>query len=268
MDTNKVIEFQKGQASTVAKIGAFVTCLEAFSKFLDCPENENNEISEIRRLQQIVGSYLNDAGDIKAFLKTNHLSAYSGPLISNAVLIANSLAVQTLPSARVGFAPFKDGFNMVVGKISEAMVALAQVPPPSIDVNLKAGNAFTAYCFLKSIINTSTTELIIVDPYIDETVFYRYFSDLNKDISITVVSDNRKLKGKKLAKYEAVEEAFKKQYSKYTREMRNNLHDRYLITETNGYKLGGSIIHAAYKSDYSIQEISPELRQELVNKYT
>ncbi|MCF8468635.1 MAG: hypothetical protein K9G33_14640 [Sneathiella sp.] len=171
------------------------------------------------------------------------------------------------PSKRVEISKLKIQLDGIKKSISEVMIALAQITPSSIEANFIAGNSFSAFCFLNSIINASS-ELIIIDPYIDKTIFYRYLSELNRNTPITIVSDSRRLKGPKLAEFESVEDIFKKEYKNYKRVMHRNLHDRYLINEINAYNLGGSIAHAAYNADYSITEISREKRDELIRDYT
>ena len=146
------------------------------------------------------------------------------------------------------------------------MIAIAQIVPPSVDANIKAGNSFSAYCFLSSICGTSS-ELIIVDPYIDQSIFYRYLSRLPKDTKIKIVTDKDKLKDTRLKEFESVEVLFASEYPNYARELREGLHDRYIINEANAYSLGGSIKDAAKKSDYSIVQLTDEKRNELCGLY-
>jgi len=147
------------------------------------------------------------------------------------------------------------------------MIAVAQIVTPSVDANLKANNAFAAYCFISSMIDGITSDLILVDPYIDQSVFYRYLYRLPKETKIKIVTDKAKLKGTRLNEFESAEVLFESEYPNYTRELRDGLHDRYLITEANAYTLGGSIKDAAKKSDYSIVQLTDEKRTELYALY-
>ncbi len=110
-------------------------------------------------------------------------------------------------------------------------------------------------------------KVIIVDPYIDKTVFYRYLSGLSNDLSITIATDSRKLRGSKLEEFESVEVLFKNEYPNYRRKMFDNLHDRYLVNEVHAYNLGGSIVHAAYRSDFSVIELAEDKKLEIEDKY-
>jgi hypothetical protein len=49
--------------------------------------------------------------------------------------------------------------------------------------------------------------------------------------------------------------------------MKDNLHDRYIISETNAYMLGGSIKDAAIKSDFSIVQLDIAKKEELLEIY-
>ncbi len=157
---------------------------------------------------------------------------------------------------------------MHIERISEVMIAIAQIETPSIDVNIKADNSFSAYCLISSIIEGTRSELVLVDPYIDQTIFYRYLYRLSKDIKIKIVTDEDKLKGIRLNEFESVEVLFQSEYPNYIRELRDSLHDRYIINEVNAYSLGGSIKDAAKKSDYSITQLTDEKRIEIYNLYS
>ncbi|MBC8235467.1 hypothetical protein H8E77_38460 [bacterium] len=268
MNHDSIVKFQNGQRDAVAKLGAFLTCLESYSKFLETPDCLSKEIHEIRKLQPIVGEFMGCYREIHRFLNEFHYVAYAGHIGAPGNKISKLLANQTMPSKHIDISVFKQQFEAAKTTISEAMIAIAQIASSPIDTNLLAGNSFSAYCFINSIISTSTSQLIIVDPYIDKTVFYRYLCGLDNNLSITIASDSRKLKGNKLAEFESVEVLYKKEYPNYSRNMYDNLHDRYLVNEVNAYNLGGSIVHAAYKSDFSVVELTKEKRVEIVAKYT
>jgi hypothetical protein len=147
------------------------------------------------------------------------------------------------------------------------MIALAQIIPPAIDVNLKANNPFSAYCFISDILSNVSSRLMVIDPYLDQSIFYRYLYRLNNSIQITLVADENKLNGQRLNAFNSVQILFEAEYPNYELKMLQNLHDRYLVTEINAYVLGGSIKDAAKNSDYSITQVSEEKRKELLQTY-
>ena len=64
-----------------------------------------------------------------------------------------------------------------------------------------------------------------------------------------------------------METLFAAEYPNYERKLFSDLHDRYLINETNAYSLGGSIKDAAKKSDFSIMQVTEDKRNELRQTY-
>ena len=54
-------------------------------------------------------------------------------------------------------------------------------------------------------IDGTTSELMLVDPYIDQSVFYRYLYRLPKETKIKIITDKDKLKGTRLKAFESVE---------------------------------------------------------------
>ncbi len=267
MSQDTVVKFQSGQRDVVSMLGAFVTCLRAYISAMDSTGFESNEVAEVRKLQPIVGEFMQEYGLIRKFLNEYNYVAYATHIGSSVSTISTLLANQTMPSIHVELSVFKNRFEACMNIISEAMIVIAQIPSKPIDANLCAGNSFTAYCFLNSIISTSKSQLIIVDPYIDKTIFFRYLSGLNNALSITIATDSRKLKGIKLEEFKSVEDIFKTEYPNYKRDMYGNLHDRYLINEIAAYSLGGSIVHAAYRSDFSVVQLSDEKKLEIEEKY-
>lgn len=265
MSYETVSKFQKEQTSAVANIGAFVTCLDSFIEKIQ--EGGGDENAEIRRMQPLVGEFLKWAHTLHKFLNEYHYVAYYKPIGSSANSISVLLANQTMPSTKVSKDNLLSALNAARSKISEAMMAISQIISSPIDANLVAGNAFSAYCFLRALIDSSEKEVVIIDPYLDKSVFYRYLTELDKKIAITLITDSRKLKGEKLVEFESVEHLFKRQYVNYRRTMHADLHDRYIINEVKAYNLGGSIAHAAFKSDFSVVEVSSDRRLEMLAKY-
>jgi len=267
MNIDEIREFQTAQKEIVAMIGAFLVPLKSFYDSLPISENEAIDLTGIRRLQPIVSEFLSKAGDINQFCTKYHYPTYYKEIVRPAGRITVLLGNQTLYSKKLHIEPFTTQLNSAIELISEVMIAFAKIVTPSADVNLKAGNAFSAYCFISSLIDGTSSELIMVDPYIDQSIFYRYLYRLPKDIKIKIVTDEDKLTGARLKEFESVEVLYESEYPKYIRELRGGLHDRYIINEANAYSLGGSIKDAAKKSDYSIVQLTDEKRSELCKIY-
>jgi hypothetical protein len=266
MSFERISEFQQGQRETVSKLGALLSQLNSLIETIE--QSDETLLNEkIKRLQPVVGEFMTHASPIYQFLDRHHYLAYYrsiGPAVNS---IATILANQTMPSKKTEREKFKKHYQSQVNELGEAMIAIAQLLPSNVDVNIKAKNPFSAFCFINSLMKISQSIVMIVDPYIDKTIFLRYISDLPCDCEIKIVADPDKLKGMRLAEYESIETIFSIQYPNYERKMVENLHDRYLVCDGVAYTLGGSIKDAASKSDYSIVQVSESKKNEILQSY-
>lgn len=262
---NTVIQFQNEQQDVVTKIGAYLEPIKIFIS--KCSENENyaEDINVLRSLQPFVGSkeLLNS---VHGFLTNNAYLAYYQELAHPFFAISNLVALQTLPSKRIKTDLFISAIEKNSRMIAEVLVAIAQIPSPPIDMTIKARQPFQSFCFLINILSTVKDYVYIVDQYVDSSLFYRYLYRLPNNLTIKVVSDSTKWT-RGLNQFVSTEELFKAEYPNYQRIERNNLHDRFLITETTALSLGGSIKDAAKKSDFTLVQLSESRRQELIKDY-
>ncbi len=260
MNYENVKVFQSSQRDIVAMIGAFLVPLKSFSESLS-PEREY--MTAIKKMQPIVSEFMSSLGLLAQFCDNYHYPTYITEVKRPAVRISALLGNQTLPSKNIELEPFKSQLDDHIEGISEVMIAVAQIVAPTVDANIRASNSFSAYCFFSSIFDSISSSVIIVDPYINQSIFYRYLYRLPVTTNIKIITDNNNLTGQRLFSLEEVEVLFSSEYQNYQRVSSNNLHDRYLITETNAYSLGGSIKDAAKNSDYSITQVSEEQFNEL-----
>ena len=267
MNCEEIYEFQVAQKEIVAMIGAFLMPLKSFSESLSEIGGELSDLSSVRQLQPIVSAFVSKAGEINQFCNKYHYPTYYKEIIRPASRITTLLGNQTLPSKKLEVDEFRAQLDAHIELISEVMIATAQIVTPSVDINVKAGNPFTAYCFISSLMDSTTSSLIVVDPYIDQSIFYRYLYRLLPEINIKIATDKGKLTGERLRSFESVETLFAAEYPNYERKLFSDLHDRYLINETNAYSLGGSIKDAAKKSDFSIMQVTEDKRNELLQTY-
>ncbi len=260
MNFENLNNFQKDQKEIVTMIGALLSPLNALSESIG--RSEPIDLNEIRKLQPILNEFIKNGSKIAKFCKSYDYPTYANEIRRPVTRIAVQLSNQTLPSKSMGPDIFKGNLDIHINGISEVMIAIAQIVPPTIDINIKAANPFSAYCFLSELMNNAKLNLTIIDPYIDQSIFYRYLYRLPKSIKILLVTDPKKLKENKLSEYQSVESLFKDEYPNYKMKFHENLHDRYIINEINGYSLGGSIKDAANNSDYSITQISDEKKND------
>lgn len=261
--------FQKDQQNVVTKFGSLITILESFISKIEVENIDNQTVTnEIRKIEPIISNFSSKMGEINDFYRKNNYQGYishSAPEIAN---LTKFLATQTLPSKRREISNFIEYIKNSINHIKEVMLSTAQIISLELDINLKANNPFSAYCFIKTLFNSPTDKIIIIDPYIDYSIFYRYLMEIKNSTFIEIISDKKNLKGERLIRFQEVENLFKIEYPNYSLKLVENLHDRYLINATSGYNLGGSIKDAAKKSDFSIIRISEEKRLELIKNYT
>jgi len=60
MNHETVVKFQRGQRDLVSKLGAFISCLNEYSNSIESPGFESNEVVEVRKLQPIVGEFMQE----------------------------------------------------------------------------------------------------------------------------------------------------------------------------------------------------------------
>ncbi|MEE8574954.1 MAG: hypothetical protein V3T30_06030, partial [Thermodesulfobacteriota bacterium] len=180
---------------------------------------------------------------------------------------AKILAQQTISRKKTTPEIFINALEVACNQMKEGMIAISHIPLPEIDINIKAENSYKAYCFISNLFSSVTDFLCIVDPYIDQPLFYRYFWRLPCTAKIQVISSPDKWKKPIRDQIEVVESLFISEYPKYIRKDVDDLHDRYLITEVHTLQLGGSLKDAAKKSDFSIVQLSEAKRDELIDLY-
>lgn len=75
MSFEQISEFQQGQRETVSKLGAFFSQLNTLTQPIE--KGDETLLNEkIRRLQPVVGEFMNDSLSIYKFLNSHHYSAY------------------------------------------------------------------------------------------------------------------------------------------------------------------------------------------------
>ncbi len=260
------VEFQTEQKEVVAAIGAYISPIKEFLR--SCENNIlfADDINNIRRLQSDLSSK-----DllllVKNFLRKHDFNSYvieiADPYNNFCALVAG----QTIPRRKLENNIFIERLKSYYSIISDGMIVIAQIPLQKVDINIKAENPFQAFLFFNSLFSTVKTQIYVIDPYLDSSLFYRYLFALNKEVEIKIITNPKKWGNKIQSQFEAVEDLFKKEYLNYTRNDCEDIHDRFIITEIACYQLGGSLKDAAKNSDFSIVQLSEDRRKELISQY-
>ena len=127
---------------------------------------------------------------------------------------------------------------------------------------LEAGSPFTAFLKIRSLCETSNSELIFIDPYIGPSIVRRYFGCIRESVSVTVVTKMRR-GGDEFDSFLELSKLYSDERgpSKYSLHYHQDLHDRYLKCDDDIFHLGGSIKDAGQKSGYTISKINSGLSQ-------
>lgn len=262
----EVLKFQQEQQNVVIRIGAFLASIKDFIEKSQADLSYPDDINNIRRLQPHVG----DASFLvktNGFLTKHNYSTYYNEISTPYYNLASLLAIQTLPRKKKKAEEFLKNIQKWTEAISEATIAIAQIPSPSIDVHIKAQSPFQAYCFFIGLLLSVKDFFYLVDPYIDASIFYNYFFRLPNTTKIQIASSPEKWNRAVKEQIEALELLFQSEYANYSRKDIADLHDRFIITETAAFQLGGSLKDAAKKSDFSVVQISETRRLELISQY-
>ena len=266
MNEQESLEYFSNQREVVAKLGALVTDIESTLAKIETSASDSVDLDVVRKLLPTLNSF-HDSFNGAKFYSTNNLETYSREVRRQVVRLSNRCQEQTLPSKAKPKGAFLTESKENVKVLGEVMIATAQLVPTPIDANLAAGTAFSAYLVLSELISKSVVRLMIIDPYLDDSIFYRYLDRIGNSVDVGLTTSTKILKGARLTKFEAIETVFKSQHSEYSRQFVEDLHDRYILSETCGYQLGGSLKDAGRKSDFSIIELSEERREQLISKY-
>ncbi|MEC0206613.1 hypothetical protein P4H39_28820 [Paenibacillus lautus] len=119
--------------------------------------------------------------------------------------------------------------------------------------------AYSANKKIREIIISAKKKIIIIDPYIDSTIF-ELLENANKEVNIQIHTSN--LQGDS----ESVYKLFKKERGKIEVSKYKKLHDRYIIVdERNYYLLGASINSFGDKATTLVPIHEPKIKDEILS---
>ncbi len=126
--------------------------------------------------------------------------------------------------------------NMAIGKLEEPL-ELEQVQKGDI---FPSGKTYDAYESIKKILSTAKKNIMIVDPWVDGTLF-TLLSNAQPSVHIQILTENMqgdfKLAGQK----------FKKQHGALEVRKNNKFHDRFILADDKIIHIGASIKDAGNK---------------------
>jgi len=144
---------------------------------------------------------------------------------------------------RLGEARLASG--QMVAYLTEKISSITSTCRETIEAEAKP---FDAYLQIEKILQSATTEVKIIDPFVDKSLFPLYFHDLPPNVVLKILTK------KMVDKFELAARKFKKQKSQFEVKKITGIHDRYLIVDQRAWMIGRSIKDAGEKP-FSIIEI-------------
>lgn len=137
---------------------------------------------------------------------------------------------------------------------------LMSIPVPTDAQILEAYTPFSTYCCLKELCQTVSGELILVDRYLDSSVFYRYLRDVSTDVKVVLLTwPDTKRNVREFSEFMDISRlyAVERSHDKYRLVVHEGFHDRWLCCDGQIYGLGGSFRDAGHKSDLTLTKVDP-----------
>lgn len=258
-----VTQWLKLQEETVIMVSAFLAPVKSYLDRCDSDPSHADDMTGVYQLHTLVQDW--DEGRVLRNLKQLNLEPYYHPIRDPRHLLEIHTTAQTIPSKRRAGGDFVAQIMSYVDSMSEAVLALAKVPPSAFSVTLAAGTPFTAYLLISRLVEGASSYIYIADAYLDVTVFDRYLFRAKDDVQVSIRTNpvNWNKKGWK-EHFEQAEALFRAEHLKYDRKDVSSLHARYLITDTGAWRIDGSIKDAASGKDCPVHTISPEERERVI----
>lgn len=148
--------------------------------------------------------------------------------------------------------------NMAIGKLEKALES-EQLPQEAV---YPGGKPYDAYKDIKGILTMATKKLMIVDPYVDSTLF-TMLENVQPGVQIQILS--RSMKGD----FELAGQKFKTQQGTLEVRKSEKFHDRFILADDKVFHIGASIKDAGTKmcamNEFEGADIKTTLRKTVSN---
>jgi len=145
--------------------------------------------------------------------------------------------------------------ELVDAAVQDARTAIRSVPVQADSRIFISRTPFTTYCVLKGIASSATRSIVFVDRYLHVSVFFRYLSDLQPDVTITLVGPKRSMTDEFLD----LSRVFAREMgsARYTliSVPYDDIHDRWFRADDTLLHFGNSNANAAMMNNFTISRI-------------
>lgn len=257
-------QWLKTQEDIVILVSAYLSSIKDYIARCESDANYAADMNGVYQLHTLVQNWGGQL--LYSSLKRLDLEPYFKSFSRPYGALVNNVTSQTIPSSKRPTETFLSLLQGSVTAMSEVVVAFAKVPPPRFSVTLAAGTPFDAYLLISRLVESATEYVCIADNYLDASVFDRYLFRVGNAVRVSLRTNpsNWNRKGWK-EQFEQAEALFLAQHPNYNRDDRDDLHARYLITETGGWRIDGSVKDIAAFKDCPIHTITSEERQKVLN---
>lgn len=149
----------------------------------------------------------------------------------------------------------ESSISNIFGTLYRAIADLEIQVPVETEVNFGAGDVYDFFKALNKVIASAEKTLLIIDPYLDETVFDHYLNSRQPDVQV------RLLVNKKAESLLPSSEKYTTQFGDVL-EIRKSkaLHDRVIFVDSYAcWLIGQSISHAAKAKPTYIVQLPPDV---------
>lgn len=166
----------------------------------------------------------------------------------------------------------EDAFFIAVQKFQpEVLKIILSIPVTTESTIHQAQTPFSTYCFVKDLCSTAKNEIVWLDRYFDFKVFYRFFTEVNPNVLITLVTypESKFTSARDKGRYTSFMDmsrlfAQERGTKGYRLLVHEKFHDRLLRCDNAIFALGGSIKDLDQEIAFTITklDVTPENKKE------
>ena len=147
--------------------------------------------------------------------------------------------------------------DLVNQTLSIAKDAIRSIPVYAESQIVDTQTPFSTYCKLKTFANLASSKLVFVDRFLHQSIFFRYLSDLQPNVVVTLVGPRRVMTNDflDLSRMLALERG-STMYRLLSVPYRS-IHDRWVRYDDEMLHLGNSTAQAAMINDFTIARLAP-----------
>ena len=125
---------------------------------------------------------------------------------------------------------------------------------------------FSAFLIIRALLENARRRVLVIDPYVDDNIFYRYLSHISSDAEVILATEMKNLKGSSEIRFLDCSRllAQERGVDKYTL-ISSQMHDRWLLVDDEIYHSGASLKDAARSDPFTLAriELTQAVRDEI-----